>query len=172
MEFIYNDGGRSMYFKADNVGDCCSRAICNATGKDYKEVYSRLKELTELEVQRLERKSNSKNLSHWKQYRNSLKAAAMKKANVRNGTAWKVVDKYLKEIGWVRHSLKSGQMHFTADELPEGNLIVKLSKHLTNVKDKIIYDTYDCSKKVFYDRYTGDKVVNERRVVYTYWTEK
>lgn len=37
MKFHYSDGGRSNYFKATNVGDCVTRAICNATGKDYKE---------------------------------------------------------------------------------------------------------------------------------------
>ena len=32
MKFIYNDGGRSKYFKGE-AGDCVVRAICNATGK-------------------------------------------------------------------------------------------------------------------------------------------
>lgn len=32
MKFHYSDGGRSNYFKATNVGDCVTRAICNATG--------------------------------------------------------------------------------------------------------------------------------------------
>ena len=45
MEFIYNDGGRSKYFKAKNVGDCAIRAIAIATDKDYKEVYNDLKKL-------------------------------------------------------------------------------------------------------------------------------
>ena len=36
MKFIYDDGGRSKYFKAKGVSDCVTRAICNATGKDYK----------------------------------------------------------------------------------------------------------------------------------------
>ena len=44
MKFQYSDGGRSNYFKAANVGDCVTRAICNATGKDYKEVYNALNE--------------------------------------------------------------------------------------------------------------------------------
>lgn len=46
MKFHYSDGGRSNYFKATNVGDCVTRAICNATGKDYKEVYKALNELS------------------------------------------------------------------------------------------------------------------------------
>ena len=43
MRFVYADGGRSKYYKADNVRDCVVRAIANATGRDYKEVYDELK---------------------------------------------------------------------------------------------------------------------------------
>lgn len=50
MEFVYNDGGRSKYFRASGVGDCVTRAICNATGKDYKEVYDRLKILAKKRI--------------------------------------------------------------------------------------------------------------------------
>ena len=42
MKFVYSDGGRSKYFKGKNVGDCVTRAICNATGLDYKKVYDDL----------------------------------------------------------------------------------------------------------------------------------
>ena len=49
MEFVYSDGGRSKYFKANNVGDCVTRAICNATGKDYKEVYDALNDMAKRE---------------------------------------------------------------------------------------------------------------------------
>ena len=43
MRFVYSDGGRSKYFKAENVRDCVIRAVANATGKDYKEVYDEIK---------------------------------------------------------------------------------------------------------------------------------
>ena len=39
MEFIYSSGGREKYYNTIKVGDCVTRAICNATGMDYKEVY-------------------------------------------------------------------------------------------------------------------------------------
>ena len=39
MQFVYSTGGREKYYNAIKVGDCVTRAICNATGKDYKEVY-------------------------------------------------------------------------------------------------------------------------------------
>ncbi len=38
IDYKYNDGGRSKYFKGTG-GDCVTRAIAIATGKDYKEVY-------------------------------------------------------------------------------------------------------------------------------------
>ena len=152
LEFVYNDGGRSKYFKATNVGDCVTRAICNATGKDYKEVYDRLKELSKKE-------SVKRHRGH-------------KQSSVRDGVFKETFKKYLKEIGWVRvQTIKKDskeRMHFTYDEIPNGVIILELTKHLTCVKDKVIYDTYDCSKTQYYDEF-GDLVINDERLVYGYW---
>ena len=41
MRWEYSDGGRSKYFKG-KADDCVTRAIANATGKDYKEIYDDL----------------------------------------------------------------------------------------------------------------------------------
>ena len=132
MKFIYSDGGRSKYFKASNVGDCAVRAIANATGKDYKEVYNSLKKL-----------NNGK--------------------TCRNGTPNEVTKKYLKEQGyeWIA-TMRPGtgcKVHLKEEELPTGTLIVRLSKHLSCVKNGIIYDTYDCSR-------------DETRCVYGYWIKR
>ena len=43
MKWIYNDGGRSKYYKATNVRDCVCRAIAIANNEDYKMVYNTLK---------------------------------------------------------------------------------------------------------------------------------
>lgn len=43
LKFQYNDGGRSKYFNAKNVGDCVCRAIAIASQTDYKVVYNMLK---------------------------------------------------------------------------------------------------------------------------------
>lgn len=45
MEYNYNDGGRSKYFKAECVNDCVTRAIAIATERDYKEVYNEIKSI-------------------------------------------------------------------------------------------------------------------------------
>lgn len=151
MKFVYSDGGRSKYFKAGNVGDCVTRAICNATGKDYKEVYDRINTLAKKE-----------------KYSNRYRSRS------RNGVHKETWKKYLKEIGWVHHSTcKIGsheqKVKLTDGSLPNGILIVQISKHLTCLKDGVIYDTYDCSKKEYYNEY-GDLEVNDQRTVYGYWT--
>ena len=87
----------------------------------------------------------------------------------------KVAKYYIeRELGWIHHSTmqyqKGVSMHLTEDEIPMGNLIVDLSRHLTNVKDKVIYDTYNCSEKTYWDYDLQDFVTNKKRAVYNYWT--
>ena len=138
MEFIYSTGGRENYFKATNVGDCVTRAVCNATGKDYLEVYNTLKELSKEERKR--------------------------RSTVRDGVSKRTTKKYIESVlGWKWHSCcqigSSKRIHLKEEELTLGTLIVKCSKHLTCVKDRVLYDTYDCTRK-------------GNRMVYGYWTEK
>ena len=139
MEWVYNDGGRSKYFKAENVRDCVTRAIANATGIDYKEVYDALNALA-----KSERKSKRKR---------SI-------SNSRNGVYKDTFKKYLESKGYKFvpcMTIGSGcKVHLKADELPDGVLIVSVSKHLTCVKDGVLYDTYDCSR-------------DGTRCVYGYW---
>lgn len=129
MKFVYSDGGRSNYFEAKNVGDCVCRAICNATGKDYKEVYNALQKLAKVE----------RTAKH-----------PGKRSSARNGVYKDTRRKYIESLGWVWHptmTIGSGcKTHLRADELPSGTLIVSVSKHLTCVKDGVLYDTYDCSR--------------------------
>lgn len=141
MEFIYNDGGRSRYFKATNVGDCVTRAIANATGIDYKEIYDKLKELAKKE-----------SVKHHRGH---------KKSSVRDGVFKETWKKYLDEIGW-KHIItaqigQAKKVHLNEYELPNNQImIVQVSKHLTCVKNGIIYDTYNCSR-------------DGNRMVYGYW---
>ena len=153
LDFVYSDGGRSKYFKTENVCDCVVRAISNASGKDYKEVYD--------ELQRLE-----KTMRVGKRER---------QGSARNGVRLRVVKHYIEDVlGWTHHSVMSKgtgvTMHLVKEEIPMGTLIVDISKHLTCVKDKVIYDTYNCSTKMYYDRFDDEYKVNNRRAVYNYWT--
>ena len=154
MEFIYSDGGRSNYFKAKNVNDCVVRAICNATGKDYKEVYNDINEMAKGESTKRHRGN--------------------KRSQSRNGVFKETWKRYLKECGWIYHSTcKFGstqqKIKLTEGSLPNGTLIVQISKHLTCLKDGIIYDTFDCSKKTYFDEF-GNIQTNDERTVYGYWT--
>ena len=130
MEWIYNDGGRSKYFKAEKVGDCVTRAIAIATGKDYKEVYDELNALAKQERRGKKKKGRSSS---------------------RNGVYKATYKKYLESLGWQWHpTMMIGQgckVHLREDELPNGRLLVEVSGHLTCVIDGVLYDTHDCTRE-------------------------
>jgi hypothetical protein len=130
MRVVITDGGRSNYFQKENVRDCVTRAIALATGLDYKKVYDDLNELA-----KLERKGKRKR----------------RVSNSREGVYRTTYEKYLKKLGWnfvPLMSIGSGcKCHLTESELPEGTIICRLSHHLVCVKDRVIYDTYDCSRE-------------------------
>lgn len=129
LGFNYNDGGRSNYFKGENVGDCVCRAISIATGKDYKEVYDLLNETAKKE--RIGKRKN-------------------KISNARNGVFKVTYQKVLKSLGWEWHptmTIGSGcTTHMRKEELPSGTIIVSLSRHLSCVIDGVVNDTYDCTR--------------------------
>lgn len=146
MKFVNADGGRSNYFKG-TAGDCVCRAICNATGKDYKEIYDSLDKFIKY------------HLEHNKRRKHRFK----KNSGARDGVPKTLTKKYIEEyIGWKWHPLMtigSGcKVHLKEDELPNGTLIVRVSKHITCIKDGVIYDTYDCSRE-------------GTRCVYGYWSK-
>ena len=141
MKFVYSTAGRELYFERQRVGDCVVRAISNATGIDYLEVYKGINEEAskEHESKRKRRRSSARD-------------------GVYTGTAKRYIER---KLGWIWvpcMTIGSGcQVHLTEDELPaKGNLIINLSKHFTCVKDGVLYDTYDCSR-------------NGTRCVYGYW---
>lgn len=140
MKFVYSDGGRSNYFRGD-AGDCVCRAICNATGRDYKEVY---KDLSDCMRRHLKKGQKAK--------------------TCRDGVTGDIAKRFItEELGWKWHPvMKIGTgctMHMREDELPKGTLIVSLSRHYSCVRDGVIYDTYDCSRdgsRCVYGYYTKD----------------
>ena len=129
MEFTFNDGGRSRYFKG-RVGDCVCRAIAIATEKDYKEVYDLINSYAKKERITKRRRNRS---------------------SARDGVYRDTVRKILEDMGWQWHpTMKIGQgckVHMREDELPKGRIIVALSKHYSCVIDGVINDTYDCSRE-------------------------
>ena len=115
MEYIYNDGGTSKYFKG-KAGDCVCRAISIASNRDYKEVYDSLKKALGTP-------------------RNGVftKNKAFKDWMVANGFVWTPCS----GIG-VKTSV-----HFIEGELPKGRLVCSVAKHYVAVVDDKVYDTWD-----------------------------
>ena len=115
MEYIYNDGGRSKYFKG-KARDCVCRAISIASNRDYKEVYDRLKKA--LGTPRNGVFTTNKAFKDWM---------------VANGFVWTPCS----GIG-VKTSV-----HFIEGELPKGRLVCSVAKHYVAVVDNKVYDTWD-----------------------------
>jgi hypothetical protein len=129
MQWVYDDGGRSQYYKGKDAGDCVCRAVAIATGLDYKRVYDDINELAKSE--RTGKRKRGKSSA-----RNGVYKDTIRKLMVRYG--WK----------WVP-TMKVGQgckVHLREDELPSGRLVVSVSKHLTAVIDGVCHDTYDPSR--------------------------
>lgn len=127
MEYKYNDGGRSKYFKGQ-AGDCVTRAIAIATGLDYKEVYDIIKDLLQHTPRNGLKKNETRDIMHY------------------FGFTWVP----LMRIGG------GCQYHLTANELPKGTIIAKVTGHVTCIINGVINDTFDPSR-------------DGRRCVYGYW---
>lgn len=149
IHFLHNDGGRWRYFKGEKAGDCVTRAIAIASGKDYKEIYD--------DLFALNRKAASKN---------TKLARKIKKDGIspRDGVMAEIYQPYIIALGfeWVSCSGigKGISIHLREDELPKkGKLILRLSRHLAAYKDGTLHDTYDCSR-------------GGTRGVYGYWIKR
>ncbi len=152
MQHIYNDGGRAASGYQGSTGDCCARAFAIATGRPYQEVYDRINDL-------------AKNERRGKRKRGISSA----RTGVYKSAAHKLAYDLAHEYGlwpqglpgttlWVP-TMFIGQgckVHLKADELPQGRLVVSLSKHYSAIIDSTIHDTFDPSR-------------NGTRCVYGYW---
>lgn len=117
MRFVYNDGGRSKYFRG-TTGDCVTRAIAIASGQDYKTVYDHL-----------------------------FDAANKTPRNGVCKTVYAAYLESLDFTWYPTMSIGSGcRVHLCAEEIPTGRVIVRLSKHLCAVLDSVIHDIYDPSR--------------------------
>ena len=145
IEFNYNDGGRKDTGRKGSTGDCVARSIAIAANIPYEQVYNRLAEGNA--TQRVTR--------------NTRKASARKRtASHGIYTRRKWFKDYMQLLGFVwtpTMQIGSGcTVHLRADELPQGRIVVALSKHYAAVINGVLNDTYDCSR-------------NGTRCVYGYW---
>lgn len=139
MPWTYNDGGRSKYYSGDEY-DSITRSISIVTNKDYKEIHDLLEEYIKKEQLDERYVKNS-----------TLKVKKDAAANL------------LKDMGytWIP-TLKFAEgvhVHLRPNELPNGRLVVNISKHFTAVIDNVINDIYKVDR-------------NGTRAVYGYWIKK
>ena len=119
VTYTESHGGREKYFpvkyKKDLVGDCVIRAVAHGTRQDYLVVYNELFEL------------------------------AMKTGLMPNSK--RIYEAYLFSLGWKKHSPMSngtGKKLRLKNYKCNGTYIILTSKHLTCIKDGVLYDSWDC----------------------------
>lgn len=155
MTFIFNDGGRQAAGFKGKAGDCVCRSIAIATGLPYREIYDRL-------AQGMASQRASKTLP-----KKSPRSAAN---GITVNRQW--FKDYMNELGftWIptMYVGRGCKLHLDEGELPDGRLVVALSKHYTCVIDQVIHDNHDPRRKTLYEDEDGNKVVS-RRCVYGYW---
>ena len=143
-----DDGGRAAAGYKGQTGDCVVRSIAIVTKLPYQKIYDDLFKANE-EFRTTSRTKLAKSLKQ-------------KNDTPRTGTHRVVLKKYLKKLGWNwTPTMFIGQgckVHLKKNELPSGTLVVSCSKHITVVKDGVLYDTYDCTR-------------SGTRCVYGYWTK-
>ncbi len=124
MTFQYDDGGRKAAGYKGSAGDCVCRAVAVVSAKPYAEVYAAL-----AHGAGNERKSRG--------------------ASARNGihTSRKWFKDYMAQLGFAwtpTMGIGTGcKVHLSDGELPQGKLIVSVSRHVTAVIDGVIHDTFD-----------------------------
>lgn len=118
LQYTYNDGGRSQYFKGNSgVRDCVTRSIAIASGMDYKQVY----DLIFRTMGESPRNGVFTKKPKFKRMMESL------------GFTWTATS-----------GIGSRQaVHLADGELPDGRLVCAMAGHFTAVVNNIVNDTFD-----------------------------
>lgn len=134
------DGGRAAAGFKGKTGDCATRSVAIATSLPYQEVYDALNALGRNERTGPRKKGRS---------------------NARTGVYSATLRRYMASIGWRWVStmgIGTGcTVHLARGELPQGRLVVSVSRHFTAVIDGVVHDTHDPTR-------------GGRRCVYGYYT--
>lgn len=122
MEYIYDDGGRSLYFKG-KTGDCVCRSVAIASGRDYKEVYDLIF--------------------------STMKESPRNGVNTRTAKFKRLMESL--GFRWVATSgIGSHQaVHFIKGELPDGRMVCSVNGHWVAVVDNQVRDIFDCRLNTF-----------------------
>lgn len=130
--WVYDDGGRTRAGFRGSTGDCVTRAIAIATDLPYRQVYDDLARLgRDLEPRR-------------------VPTGRGRRSHPRTGVRRAVYERYLADAGWewvpVMGIGTGVRMHVRPGELPDGRIIVRLSRHVSAVIDGTVHDTFDPSR--------------------------
>ena len=143
MQLIRTDGGRAACGYTGSAGDCVTRAIAIVAEMPYHQVYADLAWI---------------NLNMPKTRKRATAGIYSARQGMYVGSV--LFKRYMMDLGfswtptmWIGSGCK---VHLNDGELPNGRLVVSLSKHYTAVIDGIICDTHDPSR-------------NGTRCVYGYW---
>ena len=142
MEFNFNDGGRSKYFKTTGR-DCVTRALAIASGMDYLEVFNKITELKW-------KAGDDKSAFHGVHTRSKWFISQMKKW----GWKWTQVKTY------ERVSIDSPKFN-------KGNVILSLQHHYLALIDGVINDTYNPDQP----KQRGLRSESGKRIVLGYWSK-
>lgn len=130
MEFIQCDGGRAAAGFKGETGDCVTRAIAIATEMPYKDVYDLVNTFAKETVR--------------------VKRGKVLKSSARTGVYKDTTRAIMEYLGWrwvpTMAVGRGCTTHLKADELPQGRIVVKVSRHLAAVVDGVLFDTHDCSR--------------------------
>ena len=122
-KYIFNDGGRSAYFKG-TAGDCATRAMAIGLELDYKACYNELSQ------------------AH---------RARTGKKTARDGIYKEDFSEVLKRHGWVWHSApKFHGRKARATDMPTGRVIVQMARHYAAVINGVVNDSWNSSEKMVY----------------------
>lgn len=152
LPYVYDDGGRSGAGFKGSTGDCVTRAVAIASGRPYAEVYAALAKGTGFQ---------------------RAGKCGKRAASARNGidVTRKWFKDYMRSIGFTfvpTMTIGSGcKVHLLKGELPQGRLVVSLSKHYAAVIDGVIRDTGDPTRTT--SKHQDGVTSLAHRCVYGYW---
>ena len=145
LPFQFDDGGRSKAGFSANARDCVARSIAIASDLSYIEVYSALAQgnATQRASKRTPKRTRTASQGIF--------------------TQRKWFKDYMTSLGFVWQPTQriggANKTRLCKGALPNGKLVVSVSRHYTAVINGIIHDTFDCSR-------------NGKRCVYGYWVKQ
>jgi hypothetical protein len=127
LPWVYDDGGRAASGRKGITGDCVARAVAIASGCPYDEVY---RALAAGNARERGKRSTGRRTA---------------REGIHTDRSW--FRAYMKDLGfsWVP-TMRVGtgcRVHLRQGELPEGRLVVAVSRHLVAVIGGVVHDLSD-----------------------------